>query len=412
MVAIEELLVGPAVVVDDKFGNQEDASLEQIVGQLRDASIPIVGRTSLPDREELRHWRGYSLVILDWELISPPDGGEVLGPGISIPEGLSKSNATQVVEFIDQLVGAVYCPIFLFSNQSPEAISREIYASTSLPESVLRARLLVMPKSQVAEGLFDELSKWFALHPAVYALKVWQAGHAEAVHDFFSELEASSSSWPCVLWETSLKDGTDPASELSESIGRNMQHRMRPLAFDDKVMAPSAGYSKPLPGSLRRVVHRSAVIGGAHLSPLEIMPGDLFYSEALVEGLPEKILINITPACDLVPRKGTKLADVRLTLLHANLVPKDQLGSNKKYDDLEKRSGSPSAEVMYVLLDSIRPYVVSFRDWSHSSWAEVGEMRSGRLIEPYITQLQQKFAFYFHRQGIPRLPAATRHLGP
>ena len=30
--------------------------------------------------------------------------------------------------------------------------------------------------------------------------------------------------------------------------------------------------------------------------------------------------------------------------------------------------------------------------------------RIGRLLPPYITKIQQRFALYLHRQGLPRIP--------
>jgi hypothetical protein len=45
-----------------------------------------------------------------------------------------------------------------------------------------------------------------------------------------------------------------------------------------------------------------------------------------------------------------------------------------------------------------------FRDIKTKNWNDVKDTRIGRLLPPYITRLQQKYAFYLQRQGLPAIP--------
>ena len=37
-------------------------------------------------------------------------------------------------------------------------------------------------------------------------------------------------------------------------------------------------------------------------------------------------------------------------------------------------------------------------------WNNIKDNRIGRLLPPYITRVQQKYAHYLQRQGLPRIP--------
>ena len=37
-------------------------------------------------------------------------------------------------------------------------------------------------------------------------------------------------------------------------------------------------------------------------------------------------------------------------------------------------------------------------------WNEIKDQRIGRLLPPYITRVQQKYAHYLQRQGLPSIP--------
>ena len=92
-----------------------------------------------------------------------------------------------------------------------------------------------------------------------------------------------------------------------------------------------------------------------------------------------------------------------MTLVQADRVAINSKGDIGRITKEIKRNDLESL-VLFVLTDSAWPYKVSFKNWERYTWKEKKEQRQGRLLEPYITLLQQKFALYFHRQGLPRLP--------
>ena len=131
------------------------------------------------------------------------------------------------------------------------------------------------------------------------------------------------------------------------------------------------------------------------------MPGDFFFLRP-DKGLPSEILINVTPACDLVPREGINIEEIEMTLVRADILPDKEYETKRQHKDVLR--DYLSSHVLFVLTDSAWPYKVQFKQWTRRTWGALREKRQGRLLEPHITLLQQKFALYFHRQGLPRLP--------
>ena len=45
-----------------------------------------------------------------------------------------------------------------------------------------------------------------------------------------------------------------------------------------------------------------------------------------------------------------------------------------------------------------------FRRFHVKQFSEVKDLRIGRLLHPYLTRIQQRYALYLQRQGLPRIP--------
>ncbi|WP_448059190.1 hypothetical protein [Cellulomonas hominis] len=396
------MLHGPAVIVDDDVDSGVDPAVDSFVRDTNARQIPLLKYDDLPDSRAIPHWRSTSVIILDWEL---HPGGSA-GYGVSLPDSVRKRSQQDVVSFVHQLLDETYCPVFIFSNESPELIWSVI--DTQLPSDPdrLRNRIHVHSKSSVENRLFEEISQWTAKHPAVYAWKAWELEYEAASSSVFRDFEASSLNWPAVLWQSAQDDSTNPHNELTEVLSRNVLHRFRPVVFDEQII--SDGGVMPARDSLRRVLHRQAVIGRDGLHSDVISPGDFFFRRPRRGELPPSVWINITPACDLVPRrKRQKLDDIRLTLLRADRMAE----ADYKFKDEDKaeqflRRDEPSSQILHLLFEEGVPYKAQFRDWETSQWSDVKGYRRGRLLEPYVTQLQQKNALYMHRQGLPRVPTA------
>lgn len=393
-----EFFVGPAVVVDDKI-DQPESGMVSVLAQIAAEGMPIVTRTELPPDVEIDHWRGFALIILDWQL-NPVDPDT---SGLALPGELSEQNTIELTDFVAELLKRLYCPIFILTNESVDVIHEELATRVDVDSAQIEARILVRAKAAVEDSLFEELDEWVRTHPAVYAFKCWEGGYEDARRVMFADFELASSWWPRILWKTSAEDGVNESFELTETLSRNILHRFEPLVFDRSVLEAEGegdGDGDSIP-PLRRVIHRSAVVDESALHADVIMPGDFFQADP-ADSQRSKILINVTPACNLVPHAGGAMDTIKMTLLEGNLVDVSEFNT----DDRRKKLLRPRHEdqVIWVLRDDALPYRISFKKWHVDEWGVHKGARVGRLLEPHITLLQQRFALYFQRQGVPRLP--------
>ena len=197
---------------------------------------------------------------------------------------------------------------------------------------------------------------------------------------------------------------------------RNLLHRMDPNLFSaDLILSTEDSDSLD---SVRRVLHQHAVLPVERLHSDVIMPGDFFFEEAAKDQedaedeadaedehtfLPQIIDICLTPACDLVARDQTP-DDLQMFMARASLVADTELSSKKAIKRLLDSSESTTSVLLHHLVPQDAMYRVRFRDWFVTTWGEVKNRRRGRLLDPYVTLLQQRHALFSQRQGQPRLP--------
>ena len=408
-----ELFIGPAVVVDDEV-DRADTAAHAIVEQLDEAHFPVIRRSVIPPDEEIVHWQAMSLIVLDWDLLgtisivsdgndSDEDDGSAL-LGVALPDSVRGDPSTDSLRFVRKLMKDLYCPVFIVSNLDVEAIWERLQEGLDEDETQqLKARVLVRSKTQGEGSLLEELDQWIAQHPAIYALKTWERGYEHAKAALFDDFQRSAVEWPGILWRTSDEDGVNPNHDLTETISRNLLHRMDPHLFSPDLIT-SAATAESF-DSVRNVLHQQAVLPAARLHADVIMPGDFFFEEDEQQEAPGGIDICLTPACDLIARGEMQAENIRMFMVRASRVKDSDLSSKTAIRKTIRKSRDLVTEVLlHHLVPEDAMYVVRFKDWSVTTWGAVRNQRRGRLLDPYITLLQQRNALFAQRQGLPNLP--------
>ena len=413
-----ELFLGPAVVVDDEVFD-EGTDAYAIAKQLEDEHFPVLRRSTIPADQELIHWQPMSMIVLDWDLIpkaSSNDGSEdeddgAIPLGVPIPQAARTEPGVDALGFLRKLISILYCPIFIVSNVDEDGIKHALIRGLAESDAAqLLARVMVRSKQENDRPLIEALGAWITEHPAIYALKVWQQGWESAKGDLFRDFQASSTEWPGILWRTSDEDSVNPNHALSETIARNLQHRVKPDLFDEQfILSEASAEDEASLDSVRCVLHQQAVVPAARLHDDVILPGDFFYKLPGTDTgedsnhLPGAITICITPACDLVPR-ADGIDSVRMLLVRALLIPGWQRQDPDELDKLLAADNSATSLLLHHIVPEDAMYRVLLRQWHTKTWKQMRDLRRGRLLEPYITLLQQRYAQFAQRQGVPRLP--------
>ena len=388
---LKSLMSGIAVVIDDALKNvttDEDGTdgsgdlIFEIVERLkREWNLPFYTANEIPLEETWPNLlQAASFVLLDWRLW--PSGASELEQA-----GVKKNN-----RFLEQAKNYLV-PVFIFTNENPEDVENELSEAVYQKKSAENSFVFIRGKDSLLSGDsldFSAIEEWISKNPSVYALKTWEQAFYVAKKELFSSMYARSPNWPMVFWKTYKADSVDPSSSLTHLINDSLQGRMRTNAFEDEILAAPPGKIR-IPGTDLR-----GLIGETSFAPSEndIRCGDLF------ELSKKKFLLNLRPDCDCVPRDGQGIDEVELYCVEGKVMRDNELRKEYKNGHFDERVWGSVAFAAYqgksVRFDFRNLYLKRFQD--------IKEWRVGRLLHPYLTRIQQRYALYLQRQGLPRIP--------
>lgn len=393
---IKELFSGVAVIIDDKINDEKgDDKILQIREKLKSEQIPFIEYEDIPSSEIISNFNNVSFVLLDWELFDKPE------PGMKIDEEIFIKNN---IDFIKNIKETTFVPIFIFSYLDPDAIVRKLseeglYNDDSSNFIFVKKKDDLLSKDD-ENKFFIEIGKWLNKTPSIYVLKEWGKALSKAKKELFWSFYDTNHYWPSVLQKSFKDDGSDVNYELGNFIFKNIMARTEPIRFDEEILKlEGEQISKE---DIRKVLEAERFIKKG----LPDMPftGDIF--EYTVEGSEEKrYYLNIRPECDIAIRpNGT--GNPNLYCLKGCIIDEARINSNNDDNILfEKGNFIEKSNNTYI------PFIVDgkiieffFKEIKIKKWSGIKSTRIGRLLPPYITKVQQRYAFYLQRQGLPAIP--------
>lgn len=417
---IKKLFSGVAVIIDDKINKRDSGDKIIIIrDKLKKNNIPILEYEDIPENPEIKNFNNISFVLLDWELFERPE------PGLQMDETPFINNN---IKFLRKISKTSFLPIFIFSNISPDSIIRTL-SDNGIYEESFNNYIFVKRKDELFSSngsflFFSLLKKWLKKTPSMYVLKEWEQSLNKAKRDLFWLFYAINPNWPATLQETFKADGSDVNYELGSFIFKNIIARTEPIKFDDKIIKQKdIEISKD---DIRKILESERFIQKDSL-PSEIpYTGDLFkiYKYELSENATSKkelLYLNIRPECDIARANNPEIYCIECEIIdEKKITVLDNESKNVDFNRILFKNGSfiDKTDNTYLpfVFDS-KILVVKFKDLKMFKWKQelysinktgnkrvLKDARIGRILPPYITKIQQKFAFYLQRKGLPAIP--------
>ena len=414
---INDLFSGVAVIIDDKIDDEKSGDLIfKIRDKLKSNNIPLLEYKDIPDDEIIGKFNNVSFILLDWELFDRP-------------EGLYFDDTPFInrnIDFIKRIKETTFVPIFVFSKLDSNAIIRKLvdeklYAEDSNNYIFVKKKDDLI--SEKNDKIFTEIENWLKNTPSIYVLKKWEQALNKAKRDLFWSFYKVNHNWPSVLQKTFKADGSDVNYELGNFIFKNIMARTEPIEFDEEILKLED--DQITKEDIRNVLEAERFIKKG--LPDIPFTGDLFeFLDFEINNGSKKekkrYYLNIRPDCDIIRDKDTKKGSIykvnekkynpQLYCLECDVV---------KSRDIELKNGVITERINSAYIPFVyggKIFKISFDRLRIFRWKEYlfdkdgnetdsnfKSKKIGRILHPYITRIQQKYAFYLQRQGLPAIPA-------
>ena len=392
---IQGLFSGVAVIIDDQVNQSTDAALTAILDTIRAAGGLAIVHESLPKKSVLRNYSNVAFVMMDWDLF-PPEA--------KLSDEQKAGMYLDNVEFIRDLGAHRHTPVVIFTNEDIDEVRALLKTHVDMSDHLESGRILLKDKGEVGDQIYAVLNKWASDVPSVYTLKTWEQESVRALNELFMDLHDRSPHWPVMLWESYSSDGPTAADDLGKLITRLVASRMHQLPLDLSRFVPEndekhANNPAQYEQTLKLVLGGERVLDVARLHADSSSPGDFYQYEVGAK----RIWINVRPECDAIKRAGD--ADYpHLYLLKGKLVEQSEINIGSKYGEIIDQDDKFT---VYAMING-NSYCFSFKEMEIASRADWAAHRRGRLLPPFSTRLQQKYAAYIQRSGLSAVPRVLR----
>lgn len=387
---IKSLMSGIAVVIDDEL--EKDENIGQIVKEIEEKwEIPFYKTEGIPSDSICDNLlQTASFILLDWKLWL---------------NGAEKSGIESNIRFLEKAKN-FFVPVFIFTNEDPlDVIDNLTNPDLSEPlyyrDKEERNFIFIKRKEDlIKENIFDPMTGWIRKNASVYTLKAWERAFYESKKSLFSSMYRRNPNWPKVFWKSYKDDDVDPNSSMTRLINDMMLGRIKTDISEGEFFNPeTSDRSYDESGEdIRSLISEASFVKAEKLPNDEIRSGDLF---ELKEG---EYLINIRPDCDCIPRRksGEIIDNVKLYCITGKVMENRELKQkySKKYGIFFESIGESISFNLYEG-KTIR---FDFKNLKIKKFSKIRDKKIGRLIHPHITRMQQRYALYLQRQGLPRIP--------
>lgn len=385
---------GMAIVIDDGFDNPRDGIGDVVAGIERNGGY-WVKLTALPEADaDLENMANASFFIMDWNLTNLP-------PGTRVPEALMNEQVQKNIAFLRRLKDFRHAPVFIFTHEEPAVVEAALADAELIAVGDAESHIMVHSKAGVGLDVYSILNEWAEKTPSAKLLKTWERNHLRAVNAFFADFHNRSRFWPLIFWEGFKEDEVPPGAELGALVTRLVSARMHPLEIDlepfaEEARREHAERTEQYDQALTRVIEGERMVPAERLEPTSFNTGDFFKVE---ENGVTKYYLNVRAECDCVIRG--KPVKAELYLLRGK--PIDDFRSIVNMDGGSLMEKDVEA-VVFGMYEG-KSFRFRFSDFSVKTWRELEARRVGRLLPPFVTRVQQRFAAYSQRPGQPRIPA-------
>ena len=385
----------PALIIDDGLFNGESEIL-RIKDDFESEGACFLKYDSIPDEKCWKGLGSVSFAILDWNLYGIKK--EELGlTGIG-GSPLTTINEEKIIQFISYMIKEYMTPIFVITQEDTSYVINRLSASDITEKAIQQGQITVYSKNYInKKRIKSVINKWCKNNPAIYVLKELDKSSDKAMTTLFRGMTSIDNRWPAVVYDTLKADSSmDVNREFFEFLIDSFVGRMDTPFFDEKII-----------GKVPRHLEDDEIIrlySDAKIVSYDVQPTGPCTGDVYIDDSCKNIFINITAGCDLKRKAHIFLKGNKIT----------EYPYDKKTGLIQKNN----SQIIPLFLDKAcvefcfsSYFCIEFENSNYQEYTfDIGNgnqrlcKRYGKLIHPYITTIQERFAHHISRQGMIRHP--------
>ena len=388
---IKNLISGIAVVIDDaieKGSEDTNDKIFQIIKNFENQwEIPFYKIGKIPANSVCYNLlQSAGFILLDWKL----------WPGNASQLEISGIEAN--ISFLEKAKD-YFVPVFIFTNEDISDVVHHLPDVLYDRDNPEKNFIFIKQKEELIQSESSSLQvikDWMQKNASVYTLKTWEQAFYKSKRELFSSMYTKSLDWPKVFWKSYKDDNVDPSSSMTNLINNILIGRMELDIFKQEIYTTEIYNIQEQ--DIKSVWEGASFIRKEDLSENSVKAGDLF-EKSESSG---NYLLNVRADCDCVPRQGKEIGSVELYCIEGKSMTPEEIETSfmREYGNFNEQVNQA---IVFSIHDgkNIRFY---FGKLVQKKFSEINNKRVGRITHPYITRIQQRFALYLQRQGLPRIP--------
>lgn len=409
---IKKMFVGEILIVDDQV-YEEYTEACVMADYLKKQGFSVIEKETFPVENELAGHK-LSMVICDWMLL----------------KGNEEDNAQAVINFLNKIQSKEFIPIFICTSFDRNVVEQYLtdskYNCKNYKANAASSIIIVRKEDIKNEKIFDFLTEWLLKNPSVKLLKEWEKSLEIAKNHMFNELYNASEYWPWVLAKTYHEDGEkDIGESMGEFVTKNLLSRISEYCIEDVIADANVDIDVATVLEGERCLYYQ---DNAVTSQTSFKTGDILKKD-------NRWYIIIKRQCDLNRIQNDNLyvlkmselknvgvepiavsADGKTICIFNKMYPLDEADINTINEQLSEAYSKTrvlhKGKILEINSQVIIPCVCGKKvvsiDLTGLSCIEIKDIeqyeRIARLLEPYISIVTDKFAFYMSSKGSMRTP--------
>lgn len=382
-----------ALVIDDEI-NKENSPIFKIVAELEKKGTIFLKREEIKENEK-KSLRGISYLIFDWQLDS--NMGAELGKEkseLNMGDELEKEENERKTKYLQDIIKLYNIPIFIISNKSSDYIKQKLIVSDPTISEKIDKLILIIDKGPF-EKIEEKIEKFFNDNKTILVLKKFEENIKKVTNVFFDKMINTNKDWASCIYNKIKGDNLSfNSTYFHEFLTSSFTNYINFVENDYDFLDEKCSNQQE---EILQELYINLKYYNFNDNPSKInRPGDLFILKSKDDGdnrNDKEYILRISSECDMRKEKHF--------FVLGKLCKSSKNNRNNNDNKVEVYNFLHFEKDKKIRFELNNFYLIEISE-ENSKVVMIGDKKYekvGKILVPYIYDIQRKFAIYISRFG-------------